>query len=76
MSHEAKAVKGHFIVSSRGGKTFKIPININFCFPLVEVVGVNEVDLGTVHIMTNHFEREIALINRMKTPIKLESNRN
>lgn len=68
-------VKGHFIISSRGGKTYKVPVLINFCFPLVEVVGSGEVDLGTVHIMTNHFEREITLINQTKTEIKLETKR-
>ena len=47
-------MKGSIIVSSRGGKTVKIPININMCMPVVEVVGENDVDLGTVHIMTNH----------------------
>jgi len=30
-----KNVKGFFIINSRGGKTYKIPINISFCFPLV-----------------------------------------
>ena len=67
------------MVTIRGSKIFKMPININFCYPKIDVVsdGVknNDIDLGIVHILSNHIEKEIKVINRMKSEIKLEINK-
>ena len=41
----------------RGGKNFKIPIYINFVFPLVEVIGMDDIELDTVAVMNNRIEK-------------------
>jgi hypothetical protein len=48
-----------------------VPIFINFCFPTVEVVGCEAVNFGIVHVMTDRFEKEIVLLNKAKSEIKL-----
>lgn len=67
LSHDVKAVKGHIILMVRGGKTFKIPVSLNFCFPSVEVLGLDCIELDVIPVFNNRVEKEIMLVNRTKT---------